>query len=97
MGIGVSLLLISVGAALGFAIHPTGNPPVDVNVVGYVLLVVGLVGALLSLLWWESWAGPGYWTTRRRAVVQDGPAYAAPARRFGRRRTTTYVDDGPGY
>ena len=96
MGLGVSLLLIAVGAALGFAVHPTGSQPVDVNVVGYVLLVVGLVGALLSVLWWESWAGAGY-RGRRRAVVQEGPAYAAQPRRFGRRRTTTYVDEGPGY
>jgi hypothetical protein len=81
---------------LAFAVHPSGNPPVDVNVVEYVLLVVGLVGALLSFVWWESWAGPGYWT-RRRTVVHDGPAYAAPPRRFGRRRTITYVDEGPGY
>jgi hypothetical protein len=96
MGLGVSLLLIAVGAVLGFAVHPSGNQPVDVNVVGYVLFVVGLVGVLLSLVWWESWAGPGYWG-RRRTVVHDGPPYAPPPRRLGRRRTTTDVDDGPGY
>jgi hypothetical protein len=96
MGLGVSLLLIAVGAVLGFAVHPSGSQPVDVNVVGYVLLVVGFVGALLSLLWWESWAGAGYWGARR-AVVHEGPAAAVPPRRFRRRRTTTPVDEGPGY
>jgi hypothetical protein len=92
MGLGVSLLLVAVGAVLGFGVHAAGTHPVDVNTVGYILLVIGLVGFLLSLVWWESWAGPGYWT-RRRSVVSEGPAYAAPRRRY--RRRTTYVEDGP--
>lgn len=92
MGLGVSLLLVAIGAVLGFAVHPADTHAVDVNTVGYVLLVVGLVGVLLSLVWWESWAGPGYWT-RRRTMAAGGPAHAAPRRRY--RRRTTYVDDGP--
>jgi hypothetical protein len=93
MGLGVSLLLIAAGAVLGFAVHPTGSHPVDVNTVGYILLVIGALGFLLSLLYWESWAGPGYWA-HRSTVVHEGPA--APPRR-GWRRRTTYVDDGPDY
>jgi len=27
---------------------------------------------LLSLLFWQSWAGPGYWS-RRRTYVDEGP------------------------
>jgi hypothetical protein len=48
---------------------------VDVQAVGYILLVVGIVGMLISLAFWSSWAGPGYFT--RRTYVDDEP----PARR----------------
>src|SRR5439155_8608950 len=59
MGIPVSLVLIAAGAILAFAVHQNEpNPPVDIDVVGWVLLLVGLFGLLLSLLLWERWA-PG--------------------------------------
>jgi hypothetical protein len=32
---------------------------VDLTVVGVILLVVGCVGALLSLVFWSSWGGFG--------------------------------------
>lgn len=58
MGIPVSLILIAVGAILAFAVHQDPNPSVDVDVVGWVLMLVGLAGLLLSLTLWERW-GPG--------------------------------------
>ena len=58
MGIGVSLILIAVGAILAF---------------GYILLAVGVAGALISLMFWSSWGGFG----GRRTVVEEG----APRRR----------------
>jgi hypothetical protein len=36
-------------------------------------LIVGIVGILLSLIFWSSWAGPGYFN-RRRTYVDEGPA-----------------------
>jgi hypothetical protein len=33
---------------------------------------VGLASVLLSMIFWSSWAGPGYWS-RRRTYVDDGP------------------------
>jgi hypothetical protein len=40
-----------------------------------VLLIVGLVGALLSMIFRSSWAGPGYFTrSRRTTYVDEGPA-----------------------
>ena len=75
MGIGVSLILIAVGAVLAFAVHVTTSG-FNVNTVGYILLVVGVVGALISLVFWSSWAGPGYFT--RRTYVDDD---VAPVRR----------------
>jgi hypothetical protein len=77
MGIGVSLILIAVGAVLAFAVHVTTSG-FNVHTVGYILLVVGVVGVLLSLMFWSSWGGFGRRTTvvdhggaRRRTVVQD--------------------------
>lgn len=68
MGIGVSLILIAVGAVLAFAVHVT-TTGFNVNTVGYILLVVGIVGGLISLAFWSSWGG---WHSRR-TVVEDRP------------------------
>ncbi len=49
MGIGISILVIAIGAVLSFAVtaQVTG---VDLNVVGVVLMVVGAIGLLWALL-----------------------------------------------
>jgi hypothetical protein len=46
-----------------------------VHAIGVILLIVGLVGAIMSVIFWSSWAGPGYFTRRRTTVVDDGPKY----------------------
>ena len=74
MGLGVGIFLIAVGAILAFAVNATSGA-VDINTVGWILLAVGFAGVLLSLLFWQSWAGPGYFT-RRRTVVDEPPAPA---------------------
>jgi hypothetical protein len=71
MGLGVSLILVAVGAVLIWAVDATTNG-VNLHAVGVVLLIVGLVGALLSMIFWSSWAGPGYFS-RRRTYVDEGP------------------------
>ena len=48
MGIGVSLILIAVGAILTWAVHASVSG-VDITAVGVILMVVGLVGLLISL------------------------------------------------
>ena len=58
MGIGVSLILIAVGAILAFAVHVTSHG-FNVHTVGIILLVVGVIGALLSIIFWSSWGGVG--------------------------------------
>jgi hypothetical protein len=70
MGVGVSLLLIATGAALAWAVE-VSTSGFNVNTVGYILLVVGIIGLLLSLIFWSSWAGPGYLTGSRRRVVDE--------------------------
>ena len=76
MGIGVGIFLIAVGAILTFAVNATSSS-VNVDAVGWILMGVGLVSILLSLIFWSTWAGPGYWTTRRRTYIDEGPPPAA--------------------
>jgi Domain of unknown function (DUF6458) len=76
MGLGVGIFLVTVGAILAFAVNSTSGA-VDVHAVGWILMGVGLVSVLLALLFWQSWAGPGYWT-RRRTYVDEGPPPAPP-------------------
>jgi hypothetical protein len=73
MGLGVGLILAAVGAVLAFAVNTTVNG-VDIQTIGWILLIVGIVGILLSLIFWSSWAGPGYFSRRRTAYYDEGPA-----------------------
>jgi hypothetical protein len=70
MGFGVSLILIAAGAILAWAVD-VSTSGVNLHTVGYVLLVVGIVGLVLSMIFWSSWAGPGYFSRRR--YVDEGP------------------------
>ena len=58
MGIGVSLILVAAGAILTWAVE-TEVSGVDINTVGIILMVVGIAGALLSVVFWTSWGGFG--------------------------------------
>jgi hypothetical protein len=58
MGIGVSLLLIAAGAILAFAVHVSGHG-FNLHTIGIILLVVGAIGALVSMIFWSSWGGVG--------------------------------------
>jgi hypothetical protein len=68
MGIGVSLILIAVGAILTWAVTAEANG-VDLTTVGVILMVVGLAGGLISLVFWSSWGGFGGF--RRETIVHD--------------------------
>lgn len=85
MGLGISLIVIAAGAILAWAVHPAHPGSVDVNTVGVILVVVGIVGFVLDLLLWSEW-GPRY--LRHDVVVQRRP--------YARRRRTVVEDDVPG-
>ena len=74
MGLGVGIFLAAIGAVLAFAVHTTVSG-IDIHAIGWILLIVGIVGIVLSMIFWSSWAGPGYWTRRRTTYVEDGPPY----------------------
>jgi hypothetical protein len=84
MGIGVSVLLIAIGAILAFAVHVTTSG-FNVNTIGIILMVVGSVGLLVALMigGFGSWGG-----IRRTTYYEDGGA-VPPRRRVMR---DTYVD-----
>jgi hypothetical protein len=56
MGIGVSLLLLAIGAILTFAVEVTADG-FNINTIGVILMVVGGIGLLFSMFFWGSW-GP---------------------------------------
>jgi hypothetical protein len=56
MGIGVSLILIAVGAILTWAVNATVSG-LDINTVGVILMIVGALSAVLSMFFWQSWGG----------------------------------------
>jgi Domain of unknown function (DUF6458) len=75
VGIGTSIFLIAAGAILKYAV--TANVSgVDLDVVGVILMVAGVIGLLISLLWMTIWAD-----RRRHAVVADRTVVADPAPR----------------
>jgi uncharacterized membrane protein len=86
VGLTVGLILIAVGAILVWAV--TGETSgVDIDAVGWILMIVGFVAALLSLIFWVGWSDRGY---RRREYVEG-----EPVRRPRRRRVVEEEDAGP--
>ena len=72
MGIGTSMVLIAAGAILDFAVdvHTSGY---NLHTIGLILMIVGAIGLLFSLIFWNSWGG------FRRSVTYDD-ATPAPVR-----------------
>lgn len=62
MGIVVSMLMIAAGAIMRFAVTVEGDG-FNVGTAGMVLLVVGIIGAILSIAFWASWGGFNRHTT----------------------------------
>jgi Domain of unknown function (DUF6458) len=94
VGFFASLIMIAVGAILAFAVtnQPSG---IDLDVVGWILMIVGFVGFLLSLAFWSSFWGPGYF--RRADYADDGPAYRRRRRAGPRQEVVEEEEVGPPY
>ena len=81
MGMGIGLILIAVGAILTWGVTDTSRA-INLDAVGVILMVVGAIGFILSMMFWSSFWGPGYF----RRSYAAGPGYgtrrvrrAAPA------------------
>jgi len=49
----------------------------DVDAIGVILMVIGIVGLILSMIFWSSWGGVG--GRRRATYVEEGPPAGPPA------------------
>ena len=65
MGITVSILFIAAGAILRWAVTASTDG-VNLQTVGMILFIVGIVGAAMSFAFRSSWGG-----IRRETVVTD--------------------------
>jgi hypothetical protein len=75
MGIVISMLAITAGAIMRYAVSAQGQG-FNVHTTGMVLMVVGVIGAVLSIAFWASWGGFGrlgrHGTLGQPAVVSSG-------------------------
>ncbi len=68
MGWGTSIFLIALGAILRFAVTVTTSG-FNVHTVGVILMVVGVIGFVISLLFMTMWADRGRAVAVRRREV----------------------------
>ena len=74
--LGTSIFLIAVGAILRYAVTATVSG-VSITTIGLILMIVGIVGLVLSLLWIFAWA-PKRRVGEERVVSRD-PYHEPPA------------------
>ena len=86
MTIGAALALIVVGAILRFAITTSING-IAIPTIGLILMIVGVIGVVLWLIFWAPWA------RTRRVVYRE----AVPPEEVSsvRRRRVVYREDVP--
>ena len=94
MRIGGALFLIAAGAILRFAIAVTFAHGIYLNVVGDILMAVGVLGLILWMAMWAPWARSRRTSYRRTGVVSDaryGPQ-APPSQGYVREYEDEYED-----
>jgi hypothetical protein len=72
MGIGISIVVGTIGAILRYALTgPVNQQGFDLHTGGVILMFVGALGLVLSLLFWSSFApfGRGRSMSRREEVT----------------------------
>jgi hypothetical protein len=70
VGVGSSLIAIAVGAILDFAVKVQNNHGFNINRIGLIVMILGIVGLVISLFFWNSWGGFGG-SSRRRVVTSS--------------------------
>ena len=70
MGLGVSIFLIAVGAILTWAVNATVSG-LELNTIGVILMVVGVIGLAVTMLILNGGGGGWYGGGRRTTVVED--------------------------
>jgi hypothetical protein len=67
-GIGTSIAVFTIGAILTFALEREAEG-INLDAVGVILMLVGVVGLVASALFWSSW-GP-YSRERRASIMRE--------------------------
>ena len=92
-GIGTSLLLIAAGAILAFGINVQSST-IDLNAIGAILLIVGLIGLIVSFILINDWS----WMDRRAGYdshrhLESEPRTPPHEHRRVEHRDIVYDDD----
>jgi hypothetical protein len=85
VGIGASIFLLAAGAIIAFALHVQVGF-LDLSVVGWVLMVAGVIGLIMTLTIFRS---------RRRTVVTQQPPPVPGERRVVDQPIVSEYDDRP--
>ena len=72
MGIGVSIFLIAVGLILALAVNIELSG-VSIDIIGWILVIVGIVGLLLTMLVWGPRRSSRGETVEERRTYDDRP------------------------
>ena len=59
MGVAASLIFITAGAILAWAVSAQAEG-IDLQIAGIILFIIGAIGLLVSLLFWGTWGGWGW-------------------------------------
>ena len=86
MATGISLFFLAVGAILTFAVE-TSVEGIDLDTIGVILMVIGLLGMLFSLVLWDTWSPRPYRQDediaidRRDVIIDEEPVRRSVTRR----------------
>jgi beta-lactamase regulating signal transducer with metallopeptidase domain len=76
MPLGTSIFLIAAGAILRYAVTATVSG-INLTTVGLILMIVGIAGLVLSLLYMLLWS-PRRGALERDRVIERSPGYHEP-------------------
>ncbi len=103
MRIGAGLVLIAVGAILRFGISTVSTHGININTIGDILMLVGVLGVVLWMVVWAPWSSRGRRpvyqrdvpVAREERVYREDPAYRGQP--VYREERAVYRDDVPVY
>lgn len=72
MGLGASIVIFAIGAILTWGVNVTTSG-LDLDAIGVILMVVGIVGGLISALFLSGWSPYPYRSVVRESRVVDEP------------------------
>ena len=75
MTVGTSIVLIALGAILRYAVNAQSSV-INIQTVGLILMIAGILGLILSLLYMA------FWADRTRATRRDPYLDEPPTRRY---------------